>query len=68
MKSLMGVRPDRELIISRKINKGKVLEVVEQLLWGTLCIYEDKIDRLAVQIGDKFDEKEIRAFLESDVE
>lgn len=33
-KSLMGVRPEREMTISRKIRKEKVLEVVEAILQG----------------------------------
>ena len=50
MKSLMGVMPEHEIIISRKIGKEKVLKVVRYILRGIVACIVDKIDRLATQV------------------
>ena len=38
MKSLMGVVPEHEIIISRKIGKEKVLKAVKDILKGIYVI------------------------------
>ena len=52
----MGVRPEREMTISRKIRKEKVLEAVEAIL-------QEKLDRLEVQVDGNFNEKQVKSFL-----
>lgn len=45
-KALMGVRPEQQMIASRKISKSKLLEVIKELLDGKHLYNLDKIARL----------------------
>lgn len=45
-KALMGVRPEQQMIASRKISKSKLLEVIKELLDGKHANNPDKIARL----------------------
>lgn len=38
----MGVRPEQQMIASRKISKGKLLEVIKELLDGNTAITKIK--------------------------
>ena len=39
----MGVRPEQQMIASRKISKGKLLEVIKELLDGNTVITQIKL-------------------------
>lgn len=45
-KALMGVRPEQQMIASRKISKSKLLEAIKELLDGKCLDNSDKIARL----------------------